>query len=499
MSQRSSADSSLAFIHPLTMHFPTATITLSLALGLYSAPEAKAENEAGVDSEPIDVAAAVVIPESSDQYITFVFPGWLTGLEGTLGARGLETHLDAPFYDVYKNLDMLAAGSLEGRKGKFGIIIEGLYLDASFGGTPPGPLFSSASVSVEQVIAEAALTYRVFENDRAWLEILAGARYIYLGGELSLSVDSAGVKATSEYFAERIIDGTTNATNQEIEDRLPGLIAEIKSNASASAEELQVDLRGQIDSRAEELEAAARTQIDARVDELEAAARAQIEDRVDAITDSMRDRIDLRVGSSEPGYGSTIVESSPIRDVIRDYLTAKVEAEGEAARAEASAEVAELRSAARSKAVTAAEIALADARARAANKAAKAGAQARKKADQRLAKAEAKLAKVIEKEITDTISKSPVSASKEWVDPFVGLRGRCDIWEDWYLAARGDVGGFGVSSELTWNLYGALGYQITERTSLELGYRYLSVDYQSGDFIYDMAVKGPFVGVHIEF
>ena len=49
----------------------------------------------------------------------------------------------------------------------------------SVGGETPGPLLSNVSLSLEQVLAEAALTYRLFENDRAWIELLAGARYLY--------------------------------------------------------------------------------------------------------------------------------------------------------------------------------------------------------------------------------------------------------------------------------------------------------------------------------
>ena len=56
-----------------------------------------------------------------------------------------------------------------------------------------------------------------------------------------------------------------------------------------------------------------------------------------------------------------------------------------------------------------------------------------------------------------------------------------------------------MSSDLTLNLYGALGVQVAEQASLEFGYRYLSVDYQSSGFSYDIATKGPFVGVRIEF
>jgi hypothetical protein len=49
---------------------------------------------------------------------------------------------------------------------------------------------------------------------------------------------------------------------------------------------------------------------------------------------------------------------------------------------------------------------------------------------------------------------------------------------------RGDIGGFGVGSEFSWNLLGAYGWQIAARNGVTyagiVGYRLLSVDYQKG-------------------
>lgn len=409
------------------------SLITSVALSMVFLSSSYSGELPAVDSSPITRDEPPLVD------VTFILPGWLTSVDGTMGIRGLETGVDAPFYDIYKNLDMLAAGSIEARRGRLGLILEGLYLKASFGGDTPGPLLSNVSVSVEQVIAEAALTCRIFENDRAWLEFLAGARYIYLGGELSLGVDSAGVRAASEELSGRIVDRTAEAARQEIDKRLPGLVASLQDEVADLKANAISDIQGRVAGRVEE------------------------------IKDAIRDRIDGGIGSPGPGFGPNIAGSGAIRDLLRDYVNAKVDAEIEAARARASAAVAQAR------------------------------AKVRREVERRLEKAEAKLAKTIEKEINSRIPKTPVSASRDWVDPFIGFRGRCDLWKDWYLAARGDIGGFGVSSDLMWNLFGALGVQVNERTALEFGYRYLSIDYQSGDFAYDMAIKGPFVGARIDF
>lgn len=96
-----------------------------------------------------------------------------------------------------------------------------------------------------------------------------------------------------------------------------------------------------------------------------------------------------------------------------------------------------------------------------------------------------------------------VSASKSWVDPLVGIHVFAPLSEKWWLGARGDVGGFGVGSELTWQAYLDVGVKISRVTSLILGYHVLDMDYEDGaDLHYfglDMAISGPQLGVAFQF
>jgi len=89
--------------------------------------------------------------------------------------------------------------------------------------------------------------------------------------------------------------------------------------------------------------------------------------------------------------------------------------------------------------------------------------------------------------------------AQQWFDPYIGLAGRYNITPAFYLTAKGDIGGFGVGSRLTWQAYGALGCQITQKIYSEAGYRYLSVDYRNGGFLYDVATRGAQVTVGIIF
>ena len=92
-----------------------------------------------------------------------------------------------------------------------------------------------------------------------------------------------------------------------------------------------------------------------------------------------------------------------------------------------------------------------------------------------------------------------VSKSRNWTDPLIGLRGQWNITEKFFFAAKGDVGGFGVSSDLAWTLQGTFGYQFTPNVSSEIGYRYLHTDYTDGGFKYDVAQAGLITGLTIKF
>ena len=95
------------------------------------------------------------------------------------------------------------------------------------------------------------------------------------------------------------------------------------------------------------------------------------------------------------------------------------------------------------------------------------------------------------------------SGSKQWVDPFIGLRAGFQLTKDFMVAFRGDVGGFKVGSKFSWNASGYFGYKVLEMVSLLAGYRALYVDYESGSgnskFVWDVTMHGPAVGVTFRF
>ena len=95
------------------------------------------------------------------------------------------------------------------------------------------------------------------------------------------------------------------------------------------------------------------------------------------------------------------------------------------------------------------------------------------------------------------------SHNKTWVDPIIITRLSTDIKDKWLFQFRGDVGGFGVGSALTWQLQADVGYRFTRVFQLTAGYRVLSTDYKSGEdhneFSFNVKEFGPVIRLGFNF
>jgi hypothetical protein len=89
------------------------------------------------------------------------------------------------------------------------------------------------------------------------------------------------------------------------------------------------------------------------------------------------------------------------------------------------------------------------------------------------------------------------SDSQNWVDPLVGGRIAAPLSPRAEVTIAGDVGGWGVGSQLEYQIVGLLGYRVKPNLTLQAGYRYLDVNYRSGRTIFDVAMSGVVLGVSI--
>jgi hypothetical protein len=66
-----------------------------------------------------------------------------------------------------------------------------------------------------------------------------------------------------------------------------------------------------------------------------------------------------------------------------------------------------------------------------------------------------------------------------------------------------EIGGFGVGSDFTWQVFPTFGVNLAKWFSLDFGYRWLAIDYKSGEnqtlFKYDVLTQGPILGFAFKF
>jgi hypothetical protein len=99
------------------------------------------------------------------------------------------------------------------------------------------------------------------------------------------------------------------------------------------------------------------------------------------------------------------------------------------------------------------------------------------------------------------------SGSVDWVDPFVGLRVRQQLAPGQEIVVRGDVGGFGVGSDISWQVLATYNARLCVTSGYAIdgyvGYRALSVDYSQGSgntrYEYNVLQQGPVIGMTTHF
>ena len=100
------------------------------------------------------------------------------------------------------------------------------------------------------------------------------------------------------------------------------------------------------------------------------------------------------------------------------------------------------------------------------------------------------------------------SGSQDWVDPVVGIRVNQTFSEGRQLQFLGDIGGFGVGSEFTWQVFAGYNHftPIGNGNTLfatTIGYRAIGFDYDVGSGSnaqsYDLVLHGPIAGLSLRW
>jgi hypothetical protein len=94
--------------------------------------------------------------------------------------------------------------------------------------------------------------------------------------------------------------------------------------------------------------------------------------------------------------------------------------------------------------------------------------------------------------------------TKTWFDPIVGLQVHTPAaGKRWHAQLYTEIGGFGVGSTFTWQIFPTVGVDLARWVSLDFGYRWLDIDYSTGEnltaFKWDVLTQGPVMGMGFKF
>lgn len=127
---------------------------------------------------------------------------WGSAMKGDVRTPAVpSTKVDMSFSDILDIMDFGAMGAFEARKGRWGLLFDGMYFEVSDGATVSrtGPLgntlTASANLQVEQTLLAAALAYRVAEG-RTPLDVIGGMRYSKIDVEVRADFTLLGLAAT---------------------------------------------------------------------------------------------------------------------------------------------------------------------------------------------------------------------------------------------------------------------------------------------------------------
>ena len=90
-----------------------------------------------------------------------------------------------------------------------------------------------------------------------------------------------------------------------------------------------------------------------------------------------------------------------------------------------------------------------------------------------------------------------VSRSRDFADPYVGIS-----WEprrgDWEYILQADIGG-GIDADFAWSVSLGAAYHFNDRYALAVGYRFIDIDFEDDEFVFDGTMDGIQIGLIFTF
>ncbi|MFK5854855.1 MAG: hypothetical protein QM503_01915 [Bacteroidota bacterium] len=115
------------------------------------------------------------------------------------------------------------------------------------------------------------------------------------------------------------------------------------------------------------------------------------------------------------------------------------------------------------------------------------------------------LGTIIRVPVGEILPRIDISQTQTWFDPLIVARFMTRSNDDkWRLGLLTDIGGFGVGSDLAWQIFPFAGYQFSKLFEINVAYRWMGTNYETGFgttdyFVYDVVNSGPEIGFLFHF
>ena len=144
----------------------------------------------GGDIAPVEAIVPDVVVNDSWNYSASLYL-WAAAIGGTT-SNGDD--VDISFSDILDNLDFGLMGNIGAKKGKWTFETDVLYLKVSNEPDVPLPI---EDLQLETWVVTPYAAYNVINSDQWNLDLLAGARYLYMKPELTLPITGVSDSDTS--------------------------------------------------------------------------------------------------------------------------------------------------------------------------------------------------------------------------------------------------------------------------------------------------------------
>ena len=167
-----------------------------------------------LDLQPKE-SAPPTITQSQPWQFTIAAPGWMAGIDGTIGVRGVNADIDIGFDEILQHLDMMFAARAQAQKGPFGIFGEIFYIGLSDGAQVSG-LIDNVSAKVGLTLFDGALSWRLINQPRWSLDFAAGMHYNNVYERLTLNPNPVAINQASQQFVDDIANDLRDRLDQDI-------------------------------------------------------------------------------------------------------------------------------------------------------------------------------------------------------------------------------------------------------------------------------------------